>query len=173
MRKTTTIVSCDNPTCRQYGEVEDLKNSPEGWYRVARSDDRQTISMTVGTFDVCSLKCLSQWARQREQALKALHAREQPLQEPHANGNGEDAETKNNRAQAAESIALVVMALEEADRPLKRSEIREITGLAESTVTRAANALIHEGRVTEGLLETGKGPTGFAAVYELVRQEVA
>ena len=68
-RKTTTIVRCDNPTCKEVGEIEDLKNTPPGWYRIGQADDNEKIQPVAGSFDVCSLRCMEKWAKERRLAL--------------------------------------------------------------------------------------------------------
>lgn len=121
-RKTTTIVRCDNPTCKNLGEVEDLKLTPEGWYRIGQADARGTVTMTVGTFDLCSIRCVEKWAKERRVALDGLAEQ---------NGHRED------------NMELVLMCLEEG-RTTSR-EIQAETGLAQNTVDRWLSQLVDVG----------------------------
>jgi hypothetical protein len=71
-RKHSFTVRCDNPGCRTFEDVEEGK-TPEGWYNVRQANAAQWLSNGLtGTFDLCSLACVSAWADQRETAL-AFH----------------------------------------------------------------------------------------------------
>lgn len=65
MRKKSFTVRCDNPECAKFGDVDEGQ-TPEGWYNVRQADDALRLSQSVsGTFDLCSLKCLREWAKAR------------------------------------------------------------------------------------------------------------
>jgi hypothetical protein len=66
-RKQTTIIQCDNPTCKTVAEVAELKETPEGWYKIQQADIHFKTN-NIG-FDLCSLKCIEKWAKERKALL--------------------------------------------------------------------------------------------------------
>lgn len=72
MRKKSYTVRCDNPDCQKYDDVEE-NQTPEGWYNVRQADEALRLSGTVsGSFDLCSLKCVRDWAKARA-AILGVH----------------------------------------------------------------------------------------------------
>lgn len=71
MRKKSFTVRCDNPECVKFGDVDDGQ-TPEGWYNVRQADEAlrlPTSTTGTGTFDLCSLKCVREWAKARAAAI--------------------------------------------------------------------------------------------------------
>jgi hypothetical protein len=141
-RKTTTVVNCDNPTCRNYAEVEDLKHTPSEWYRIAQADERGGTQVTTGTFDLCSLRCIEKWSKERRLGLKSI------------NGNG---------GNGAENKGLVLLAVQSLQDPSSRM-IQEETGLSQNTVDKYLRELEAEGTVTgQGEANNPRNPRTFHA----------
>ncbi len=72
MRRQSIVVGCDNPGCKTLVEVASIHPNevPFGWYRVIPPGNENLGGVTVvkqgaESFDLCSPKCVAQWARER------------------------------------------------------------------------------------------------------------
>lgn len=129
-RKTTTVITCDNPSCKNFEEVAELKETPEGWYLVGQANERNAVNMTVGTFTLCSLRCMEKWSKERRFALEGSGKKHNERQE----------------AEGQENKALILMCIEDQEG-ITSPEIQEALKLSQPTVDRWLRELREEGLV--------------------------
>jgi len=135
-RKTTTVITCDNPSCKEFREVGELKETPEHWYLVAQANERNAVSMTVGTFTLCSLRCLEKWSKERRFALEGSGKQKAP---GHSRSELEQ--------QGQDNKAMILMAIEDQEG-ITSPEIQAMLNLSQPTVDRWLRELREEESIT-------------------------
>lgn len=78
--KESITVRCDGDGCKNYADVHEKQVRPVGWYQVRLVDDAGRPGQ-AGSFDLCSLRCLSRWAHGRAEVVG------EPLGDERRNGN--------------------------------------------------------------------------------------
>ena len=79
-RKTTTIVTCSYNGCKEFAEVYDSAEAPQGWYQVRSTVSDPKHGFTYDSkvpFEFHSLRCLEKWAGERRKFLASettIHA---------------------------------------------------------------------------------------------------
>lgn len=58
-RAHAVLITCD--ICKQVGQSDDIKDTPEGWFRM----EVGSTNGSLGTLDFCSVKCVATWSKER------------------------------------------------------------------------------------------------------------
>jgi hypothetical protein len=124
-------------------EVDDLKYSPPGWYKVFIVKQDGLLGTSSSSFDICSLDCLAVWAGEREAALNGTRT-PIPAIEPAKNGKRHP---HGSIKAGMENRELILKAIQESDHPLNTRELVEIIEIKQSSVDRHINILVQEGKI--------------------------
>lgn len=140
MRKTTTIVTCTGPNCKEIAEVTDIAEAPEGWYLVqptTQSKLSHSYDRNAG-FEFHSLRCVEKWAEARRKFQKEAIPTGRPSFEMEITPDTEGLinEATKVRATTRELVNEAIEALEGAE-----FTPRDIVDLVGVTPTRNANTI--------------------------------
>lgn len=66
-RQIVPTLHCDR--CGGIVQVNDVKETPKGWFQISVGCDNEAGKRNAGTFDFCSELCIERWANERRKAL--------------------------------------------------------------------------------------------------------
>lgn len=66
--KESITVRCDGDGCMKYADVHEKQARPVGWYQIRLVDEAGRTG-NAAAFDLCSLKCVTKWARGRAEIV--------------------------------------------------------------------------------------------------------
>lgn len=161
-RTTTTVTKCDRDGCRNYGEVGDEREAPEGWYLVVISAEDHKVGFAynraTGGFEFCSLECVGKWTKARRDFQAGKEPRPSRSSAPLA-----DDQTEQIRE--AFRVGLSAVAESNPDAAfLSVADVVSLTGIEVSSVHRRVNALHESGELEQ--THERRGP--YPARYKLV-----
>lgn len=125
MRKQSITVRCDGDGCERYGEVEDLAQTPVGWYQVRQAGE--DLKLHRQGFDFHSLRCVEKWAKARRIATE---------------GNGASKTPREPEIREAVKLAL------ETGESFTSPELQSLLGLNQGTVDKYLRTWTDRGILT-------------------------